>query len=166
MFDKLLDYNSDKPAIEYVAFNGPYIVSIITAIRLLYRIPFLVAFIIARYANDQINKILKLTIKEERPKDNNNYGNEKYEGASRYGWPSGHSQEIFFSIIFLYLATKSTPLLILTSFIAAMTFYQRLSSKKHTMSQLLAGSVVGSVNGYIAYRITKKFLETKRNPLW
>lgn len=165
MFE-LLDYNSDKPITEYIAFNGPYIVSIITAISLLYRIPYLFAFIISRFANDQINKILKLTIKEERPKDNKNYGNEKYEGASRYGWPSGHTQEIFFSIIFLYLATKSTPLLIITSFIAAMTFYQRLSSKKHTVSQLLAGSVIGSINGYIAYRITKKFMETKRNPLW
>lgn len=165
MFE-FLDYNSEKPITEYIAFNGPYIVSIITAITLLYRIPYLFAFIISRFANEQINKILKLTVKEERPKDNKNYGNEKYEGASRYAWPSGHTQEIFFSIIFLYLATKSTPLLILTSFIAAMTFYQRLSSKKHTVSQLLAGSVIGSINGYIAYRITKKFMETKRNPLW
>lgn len=160
---ELLDINFDKPITEYVAFNGPYIVSAITAIRLLYRIPYLVAFIVARYTNEQINKILKLTIKEERPKDGKSYGNEKYEGASKYGFPSGHSQEIFFSIMFLYLATNSIPLLIVTVFISIMTVYQRLSSKKHTVSQLLAGSVIGSVNGYLSFRITKKYLETKKS---
>ena len=158
-------YNTDKSFTDYLGFNGPYIVSIITALRLLNRFPYLIAFIVSRYFNDQINKILKVIIREERPDNGKNYGDEKYEGASRYAMPSGHTQEIFFSLMFLCLVTKSTFLLILTCFIAALTVYQRVISRKHTLKQLIAGAIIGSLDAHISYRITKKFIETKRKPL-
>ena len=162
----IIQFNADKPIIEFIGFNGPYITSIITVARLLMRYQYLIAYILFYYTNQEINKILKIVIKQERPTNGQSFAKEKYEGAQKYGFPSGHAQSIFFSLSFLYLVTNSKILLLVTCSIATLTLYQRWNSRKHTVEQLFAGSVVGSFNGYLSYRITKHFIETKKTPIF
>lgn len=166
ILQSIIQFNADKPIIDFIGFNGPYITCIITAVRLLTRYQYLIAYILFYYTNEQINKILKLIIKQERPTNGQSFANEKYEGPHKYGFPSGHSQSIFFSLSFLYLVTNSKFLLLVTGSIATLTLYQRWFSRKHTVEQLFAGSAVGSLNGYLSYRITKHFIETKKTPIF
>jgi len=161
-----LHMNFDKSIVEFVGFNGPYIISAITAVRLFGRLQYLVAFIISRFTDQQINNLLKNIIKQERPSDGKSYGKEKYLGAQKYGMPSGHAESCFFALSFLYFTTNSTPLLILTGSIAVLTLYQRWSSRKHTVEQLLAGSLVGTFTGFLSYKLTKRFIETKKTPIF
>lgn len=163
---QLLDYNPEKSIVDFVAFNGPRIIAVITSLRLFTQFQYLIAYIVSKYADSEINKILKNVIREERPSNGENYANERYVGAHVYGMPSGHAQSVFFSVVFLYLATRSNILLLLTGSIAVLTLLQRWISRKHTVAQLIAGSVVGAVNAFLAYKITKRFIETKKTPIF
>jgi len=100
--------------------------------------------------NSGVNKILKGIIKEPRPEDSINITNlEVHNGADIYGMPSGHSQSVSFSTVFVYLVQKSTWLLLLNTIILMLTILQRWNYRKHTMVQLVAGSIVGVLVGSI-----------------
>lgn len=193
LYQSIVNFNIDTPIIEFIGFNGAYITAIITVTRLIVRYKFLVAYIFFYYANDLINQILKIVFKyvffyhtneritqilkfasnpvknpfgywtgEElniQPSKQHQTTNEKY------GFQSGHTQSIFFSLTFLYLVTNSNFLLLITASIATLALYQRLLSRKHTVEQLLTNSVIGSLIGYLSYRITKHFIETNKTPI-
>jgi membrane-associated phospholipid phosphatase len=158
-----LQLDFDKPIFDVIGFNGPIIVTAVAIIQLLYRISYLIGFIVASILNENLNRLLKNIIKEERPKDGKSFSNEKYGGAHIYGMPSGHSQVVFFVITFLWLSTQSIPLLIFTCFVAALTLVQRYRSKKHTIAQLAGGCAVGGIFGYISYKITERYVLTKKS---
>lgn len=153
-----LQFNSEKPITDFIGFNGPRILWIIAIGFMFDRIPYLVAFLTASYANDEINKILKLIIREKRPENGQSFSGEKYEGAHQYGMPSGHAQSAFFSVAFLYLVTRSSALLIVGCCIAALTIYQRFVSKKHTAGQLVIGAGVGVLVAFVSFVIAKRVI--------
>jgi len=99
-----------------------------------------------------LNTIFKSIIKEDRP---DNYKKFLYsEHISRikqvYGMPSGHSQNVFFSITYLYLTTKEFIYWVqLLLVLAALMFYERLSFHNHTFLQLFVGGIIGIVFAYL-----------------
>jgi len=107
-----------------------------------------------------VNETLKGIIKQPRPlgyKSNNEvYTNLDYRGVQKYGMPSGHAQSTAFSLTYVGLVTKS-PLLIVTELcIGGIVLYQRWATQKHSILQLVAGTLVGCIMGLFGYYIVDK----------
>ena len=150
------------PYVQYVGFYGPIIVGLINIFYLWPQKFYLSVYIVFLFLNVFINKGLKVIIQDPRPKPNGgNFDNIKnYTGAEQYGMPSGHAQSAFFSIMFLYLVTGYVEVFLVSFFITILTLYQRWKSRKHTFMQLLAGSFVGGIIGFIVYSLSKTYKHT------
>lgn len=122
---------------------------------------YLIGYLVSLLMNSGVNKILKGIIKEPRPDNSIDITNiEVHNGADIYGMPSGHSQSVSFSTVFVYLVQKSEWLLLFNTIILVLTILQRWNYRKHTIGQLLVGSIVGALVGSISYLTIKKIIET------
>ena len=142
-----------------IGFFGPFIQFGINIYALRMRQIYMLIYVIFFILNGCLNRTLKLWIREPRPSNPsfiNRY--DMNDGVEQYGMPSGHAQAIAYSIIFLYMATKSLWLLIGTSFVGALTLYQRWAYNRHTPEQLGVGSVVGAVVGSGAFWVANKYI--------
>jgi len=146
--------------LDSLGFFGPQILFIVTIILLwkhhIYWYGYLVFFVVSSL----INKIIKITIKQRRPNNGKSIleNEEKYySGMEQYGMPSGHIQSCLYSITYLYLVKPSPIILLFELFIACLTFYQRWKYNRHTIEQLLVGSVVGIMVGYVSFITVKRY---------
>lgn len=147
--------------LDQIGFFGPFIVMFINIYNLLSQPYYLIGYLVTLIMNSGVNKILKGIIKEPRPADSIEITKfEVHNGADIYGMPSGHSQNVFFSTIFVYLVQKSTWLLLFNIMILMLTILQRWNYRKHTMEQLILGSIVGLLVGSLSYVTVKKMIET------
>jgi membrane-associated phospholipid phosphatase len=107
-----------------------------------------------------VNEVLKGIIKQPRPlgyKTNNEvYYNLDYNGVHKYGMPSGHAQSTAFSLTYIGLVTKSPFIIISELCIGGVVLYQRWATQKHTILQLIAGSITGCIMGMITFYIVDK----------
>jgi len=152
--------NLIKDILDYIGYMGPIITSIITGISLFENPPYLFIFIFGSLLNYSLIGVLKLSIKQPRPSNPINYiDDNQIKGANSYGMPSGHAQIVSFAITILYLTRGNISLVLFSLFIYFLTIYQRWSFRRHTIEQLIVGSIFGSSLGYILFWITKKYLE-------
>ena len=100
------------------------------------------------------NNLLKITIKQARPPNQVHTDIEKI--CHNYGMPSYHMQCSAFSIAFLFFMTMSYRLLVLTSILGLLSFHQRYKYRRHTFQQLVVGTIVGGILGWITYLIVQK----------
>lgn len=76
-----------------------------------------------------------------------------------FGMPSGHTQCVIFSTIFIYLALKNKNLLYIYLFISTLTMIQRITFKFHTILQVIIGAFIGIGTGYFMYYLgTQKIM--------
>jgi undecaprenyl-diphosphatase len=69
-----------------------------------------------------------------------------------FGMPSGHSQSVLFSTVFMYFALKQkSNILYIYYIIAALTMIQRIYSNNHYLYQVIAGGLIGALVGYIMF---------------
>jgi len=99
-----------------------------------------------------LNIWLKNIIKNPRPKPF--YKFLAYEptqvNMQAYGMPSGHSQHVFYSIIYLYLTIHTLfPWVFVCICIGALTIMERWVFRNHTMFQLIVGALIGCLLGYL-----------------
>jgi PAP2 superfamily len=153
--------NKANDFIDVVGWLGPFIIMTIT-IYFLWNQKYLYGYLIFYIFATFTNTVLKNIFKQARPTNGRSIMNEDYSGVQQYGMPSYHAQLSFFSIAYLYLVKKSTYLLIIQSFIALITMYQRWLYRRHTVEQLCVGMIVGIAIGYFGYFITTRFLETNK----
>jgi membrane-associated phospholipid phosphatase len=157
MFEKLYYIQKNNTnVIDIIGFNGP-IILFLTSIIKLWKQKYIYGYLLFYIINIFINNLLKNTIKQARP---NNTITEKYPGVHKYGMPSYHVQSVFFSLTFLYLVKRSVFLLLIESFIAFITVYQRWINHHHTIEQLVVGSIIGIINAYIGYIVTRQYIST------
>lgn len=137
------------------------IILFLSSIYLLYpTLPYLYAFIFCSVLNSFINNGLKQWIREPRPKNPISYYDDIHiVGSQIYGMPSGHAQSVYFSTVFVFLVTKSIPVLLIFVFVSFLSIYQRWKYRRHSENQLLAGSLVGAFIAYTSFYITKHYLE-------
>ena len=141
MFFKYLLYVMD-PSLFTIGNYAPIIMFLFTVVYLhpnnaiIYTLVFIFSFV--------FNKLLKSYYAEHRP-------SKKITG---YGMPSNHAQSIAFSTTFLYLTTRSYFILICSMFLAMLTMYQRVKSKRHSIEQTIAGALLGIVFGVGAFHVT------------
>jgi membrane-associated phospholipid phosphatase len=187
MFISILKYVVNlyrpSPMLEYVKIGlgmvglfGPVIQIAIALFILRNKNTMMFYYITGLITNSILNIILKGIIKQPRPIENNKLFNLiMTNGKShlfkngvpydRFGMPSGHTQMALFSTVFMYLFSKrNTDLLILFGVISLFTIIQRVIYKQHSIAQVIIGSVIGGIMGYIAYYfacngIQKKYTE-------
>jgi membrane-associated phospholipid phosphatase len=92
--------------------------------------------------NIMLKGSLKRLFKERRPHQ---------ESTDTYGFPSGHAQNLSFSLTFLYLVhrTEWWNHIHFLSIVAILTMVERYSVNKHTWSQLVGGLMVGTMFAYM-----------------
>ena len=149
-----------EKVIDYLGFHGPNILFLTSCFSLLQKKTCLINYVVGYIINIAINYVLKNEIKEERPSSQFHYfhldGTERHIsaqelGAHEYGMPSGHSQAIWFTIVFTWFAFHNCWITLFYTLIAVNTMVQRIKYKNHTWQQVLAGSIMGSIIGYAAY---------------
>jgi len=131
-----------------IGYYGPVINFVIGFVFLIKQPIYLSSYLVFTSINTMINTILKNTIKEPRP----------INEPESYGMPSLHTQGIFFVTSYLYFVQQSIMILLFELFISCFTIYQRWKYKKHTLNQLLVGSLLGIIIAYISVTITENFL--------
>jgi len=151
--------------IDYIGFNGPMILFISSNYLLFqnnnnYNVIYIVGFLLTGI----VNYILKGFFRYPRPIDNEMLFKmeEKYRQLmpfERYGMPSGHSQLVFYSTIYIYFVLKNIKILVFYLVISLLTLYQRVTSRQHFFSQTIVGAFIGSLMGYGFYKYTRNHLQ-------
>jgi len=163
--------------IDYIGFYGPIITFITTFYYLLNQQSFiytpflttifkninqniyLLLFILGSITNISINEILKNTIQEPRPIGQKYFiDSNELTGPHLYGMPSAHTQSCFFALTYIYLLRGPTYSILFMLFISLLTFYQRWKYNRHTILQLLIGSIIGSLYAWCIITITQYYL--------
>ena len=159
-----------EKASTYIGLYGPVILFIISLILLRNKKNLLTYYFFGFFVCSIINFILKGLFRQPRPKEDIHVPNiiltyGKRFGYDIYGMPSGHMQFAFYSIAFIYFALRkskeSTYVLLGMLLIGMITCVQRFVYKNHTMMQLLVGSLVGIIIGYICFTFATKHISKK-----
>jgi membrane-associated phospholipid phosphatase len=78
-----------------------------------------------------------------------------------FGMPSGHSQSVLFSTVFIYLTLNKNNIFYTYIAIAVLTMLQRIHYNYHTILQVCVGASVGSIIGYLFYYIANEKVKGK-----
>ena len=104
--------------------------------------------------NKTINEYFKNYFKQARPENPRKFLESDKFSKKKYGMPSGHSQLVFFSIMYSYLVTGSLiPWVLGLLIIGLIVIYERYVFKNHTINQLISGAVLGSFIAYLVIHI-------------
>jgi membrane-associated phospholipid phosphatase len=141
--------------------NGPIILFFLNILCLTqYSHKYVAFYVFFIFIDILLNELLKGVIQQPRPlgyKSNNEvYYNMNYKGIHKFGMPSGHAESTAFSLTYIGLVTKSPLLIILELGIGCIVLYQRWTTRKHTIMQLVVGSIIGCILGIGCYFIVDK----------
>jgi membrane-associated phospholipid phosphatase len=150
--------------LDYIGYTGPAIVFVLSLFLLYGKWIFFSYYIFGYFITFILNSVLKVIIKQPRPKEDNllfnlHLTNGKRIGFDRYGMPSGHSQTVWYSLVFIFFALRShkhfTKIITVYLIITLNTMIQRVQYKNHTVTQVIVGAFVGSFTGYFIYLMAK-----------
>jgi len=155
-----------------IGFYGPFILIILTFYLLWDNKNLLFYYVVGIFANMVLNIILKGIIQEPRPIFEDKKISLATTHAKRFffqngipfdlfGMPSGHAQSSFFSTLFIYLSLRNNNITFIYLLISLITCIQRVSSNYHSISQVIVGSLVGSLFGLFVYNKFKEKLKGK-----
>lgn len=93
-----------------------------------------------------LNTVLKEFIAQDRPKGSRhvNFIEEAIDSGSK-GMPSGHAQMVASEVTLAFLANMRPFIKVISLCQAGVTLWQRWSYKKHTVNQLIIGSLTGII---------------------
>jgi membrane-associated phospholipid phosphatase len=120
-----------------------------------------------------LNIVLKGLIQQPRPsidaktfqlmmKNKERYVSKHGMPYDIFGMPSGHSQSVLFSTVFIYFCLRDFKVLLVYIVISLITLCQRVIDNHHSVMQVIVGSSIGIVLGYIAYFMAKNNIEGKK----
>jgi membrane-associated phospholipid phosphatase len=146
---------------------GPLILIIQSIVLLKEKQQYLFYFIYGYFLNILLNLCLKGLIQQPRPLENHKLFELAIKNGKRFifknglphdifGMPSGHSQSVLYTTCFIYSVFKKYNILIPFILISMITLCQRVTSKMHSIPQIIVGSIVGIIFGYFTYYIAKK----------
>ena len=147
--------------LDQLGFYGPFLIILLCSVSLWGQNKFLFLYLIFSFVNIYFNRGLKMIFQEPRPKgfaDEKNVTKdlEFYKNGDQYGMPSGHSNLSFYSIAYSYLVKKQiNSYFLMEMTLALVTLAQRFKYKKHTLTQLFVGAIVGMIYAYVAFEISK-----------
>jgi membrane-associated phospholipid phosphatase len=148
---------------DYIGLYAPIIQFILT-LFLLRKMPiYLRVYVAGTILNNIINIILKLTLKEPRPNNEQKaieigVVNGARIGFDKFGMPSGHAQNCGYNLAFIILTLHNQFVTTLFAAITIISLLQRYLYKNHTVLQLIVGLFVGIGFGYVIYLIGSKYI--------
>jgi membrane-associated phospholipid phosphatase len=159
--------------LKHIGEYGPFILLIISIFLLRNKWNLLFYYILFFVLNIVINLVVKGIIQQPRPSIEPKTFNLMMKNKERYiykhgmpydifGMPSGHSQLVIFSTIFIYFSLKNLKIFVIYIIISTITLFQRVIETHHTVSQVIVGSSIGFILGYICYIMAKINIEGKK----
>jgi len=109
---------------------------------------YLFVFLLCGWFNQHI---FKMYIKDPRPLNSQQFLSSEHFIKHANGMPSGHAQQTAFSLTVAYLV--SNKYLYESLFLMFIAVLQRYTFHNHTIWQLLAGSILGVIIGYITFLV-------------
>jgi membrane-associated phospholipid phosphatase len=159
-------YKNFLNLLSIIGQNGPIILFALSVFLLRNKCNLLFYYITFYVIGLILNIILKGIIQQPRPsidkktfdlmiKNKERYISKYGIPYDIYGMPSGHSQSVLFSTIFIYFAFHNTKLTIIYLLISIITVFQRVIQNHHTVLQVIVGSMIGLIIGYVSYEMAK-----------
>jgi hypothetical protein len=153
--------------------NGPVILLFMTIFLLRNKHNLLFYYILFFVISLFLNLLLKSIIQQPRPSIDSKTFNLMMKNKERYiykhgvpydifGMPSGHSQSVLLSTIFIYLSLHDIKIAMLYLFITLITLAQRVIDNHHTILQVIVGSLIGIALGYVAYKMAQTNIVGKK----
>ena len=154
--------------------NGPIILLFLSIFLLRNKQNLLFYYILFFIISLLLNLFLKGVIQQPRPSIDTKTFNLMMKNKERYiykhgipydifGMPSGHSQSVLLSTIFIYLAFHDMKIAGIYIFITLITLTQRVLDNHHTILQVIFGSIIGCIVGYLAYKMAEINLKGKNS---
>ena len=124
-------------------------------------------YIVGIFSNSILNLILKGFFQQPRPSyDVKHFNLALTHGKiflfkngipyDIFGMPSGHSQLVIFSTVYIYMCLKKTNILYTYLIISFLTISQRVYFNHHSVLQVIVGAIVGGSFGYFVYYLAKE----------
>lgn len=148
----------------YTGENGPFILFSSSIFLLWNKEKLLFYHIAGSCLNLILNVILKLWFKHPRPTDDK----QKFELAMKqsnlnlffnhydvFGMPSGHSQSVLFSCVFLFMSNPTFVVRMFYIMIVLITMCQRVQYEHHNLLQVLAGGLVGGLFALFMFQMSQ-----------
>jgi len=146
--------------IDYIGIVSPIIMIIISGYNIYNKKTFFTYFYHGVIFTNVLNALLKILFKEPRPNSNAKnielaikYG--EFVSPFDLGMPSGHMQNCFFVLTYIFLVTKSYPLFIFNLILTIISAYQRYMLNNHTIFQLFIGALIGSITGLTIFHFSE-----------
>ena len=159
-------FNSVKKMFSSFGNNGPLILFALSVFLLRNKENLLYYYILFFVIGEILNTILKSFIQQPRPSIDKKTFDLMMKNKERYitrnglpydifGMPSGHSQMVMYSTIYIYFAFHNVKLTLLYLFVSFITLTQRIVDTHHTVLQVIFGAIFGLILGYFTFLIVK-----------
>jgi len=159
--------------LQKIGQNGPILLLIVTIFLLRNKYNFLFYYILFLIISLLVNVVLKGIIQQPRPSIDAKTFQMMMKNKQRFiykhgipydifGMPSGHSQSVLLSTIFVYLSLHDIKIFILYLFVTIVTLTQRVIDNHHTILQVIFGSIIGIILALVAYKMAEKNIEGKK----
>ncbi len=155
--------------LDLIGYYGPQILFGSSIFLLYKKSNYLFVYIIGFILDTILNFLIKGIVKQPRPKGDYNIFKPLEQQSPRilsdmYGMPSGHSQHVFYSTVFIHFVLKNTNITLLYLFISLLTLYQRVKYKNHYIIQVIVGGLIGAFLAYYMYMYASKKIVGKLIP--
>ena len=149
---------------DYIGLYSPRIMALFSLFLLRNKLNYLTIYSAGYLFNFILNILLKLALKEPRPKKTkrvleiaiaNDY---EYE-YEKFGMPSGHAQACAFSLAFITLVFNDPLITSVYLALTTLALFQRFKYLDHSILQLFVGFCVGLSIGYMFYLIGNKYIK-------
>jgi membrane-associated phospholipid phosphatase len=150
--------------LDRLGYYTPYILFFLSLIVIKKRNIFFYYYVGGFLLNYLLNITLKGFLKQPRPDSHvallNIMKQEgRYVDPQMYGMPSGHAQESFFSLFYVFWLLKNKEnktkqqWLGVFGLLCLITVFQRVMTKKHSVMQIMVGSIIGGMVGTLFYKM-------------
>jgi len=153
--NNLFNFNNLNNLLYSLGYFGDTISFFIICILIFNKFIFFIFYIICFIINMGINNYLTNKIKQKNPSHPIKFLESDSFSKKRYGMPSFHTQNMFFSIVYVFFILNNFIWRLVLLLIGVAVIYERYVFRDHTMEQLLYGALLGSLIGYIFYFIVK-----------
>ena len=150
----------------YIGEFAPIIIMLYSVYLLSSKINLLLYYIYGTIANTILNVVIKNITQQPRPlddptlfnialKNGHNYMFKNNIPTDLFGMPSGHAENLFFSLFFISFALKAQNISLIICIITLISCIQRYNYNYHSLFQLFVGSIIGSCIGILFYNFSQ-----------
>ncbi len=149
-------------SLDFVGEIGPILLFVSVLLLLKNKNNLFTYYLCGSVLNALLNLILKAIIQQPRPLHDPSVIKARLElnKSNRllyvvpihiFGMPSGHTQSVFYSTCFIYLALRDIKITLLFLLISVLTVFQRVNNYFHSVIQVVVGAMVGVLFGVFIY---------------